>query len=82
MTIINQEFVDKLQARPYKRVFFDENDRHFGVRVYPSGSKSYVIRYKIRYAHHLKAIGSCNAMTVERARDLAKSQLLLALEGL
>ena len=82
MAVITQDFVDNLKTKEFKQVYFDDDERHFGVRIYPTGRKSYVIRYKIGYANHLKTIASCSAMDAERAREYARSVLILAKTGL
>ncbi len=47
----------------------------FGVRVYPSGKKSYIVRYTHKNRKRLHTIGQTSKITLNEARDLAVKHL-------
>lgn len=53
----------------------------FGVRVYPTGKKSFVLFYRVKGRQHLKVLGQFGALTVEQARDRAAKDLTVVLDG-
>jgi integrase len=54
-------------------VIWDNELRGFGLRVMPSGEKSYVLKYSLRGRQRWFTIESANAITPDQARDLAES---------
>jgi integrase len=54
----------------------------FGVRIYPSGRKSFVLSYRLRGRKSLMVLGSCNKMTLEQARKKAQRELSKVLDGI
>jgi integrase len=53
----------------------------FGVRVKPSGSKSYIIQYRRGAVSKRMTIGSCALFRLEQARERARRFLLAAKDG-
>ncbi len=50
----------------------------FGVRVYPSGHKAYVLSYRVKGRKRLEVLGSCQVLTLDQAREKAKKDLVKA----
>ncbi|MDA1349876.1 MAG: Arm DNA-binding domain-containing protein [Chloroflexi bacterium] len=52
---------------------------NFGVRVYPSGKKSYVLQYRVpgrRLKVRLRVIGQAGVLTLQQARTAAQKHLV------
>lgn len=87
---LTQSFIAKLtynkQQTPSgswpKYIVWDSTINRFGVRVTPSGNKSYVIEYRINGSRRLKAIGSIQTLTLTQARDRARRELVMVLDGI
>jgi integrase len=47
----------------------------FGVRVYPSGRKAFILSYRVHGRKRLLTLGMYGALTLEQARDLARIRL-------
>jgi integrase len=62
-------------------VWWDEELTGFGVRIYPSGKKSFVIFYRHNRVMKLKTIGKHGLLTLVQARDRAKQDLVGLLDG-
>lgn len=62
-------------------IWWDEELTRFGVRVYPSGKKSFVIRYRHNRALKLMTVGKHGLLTLVQARDRAKRDLSMLLDG-
>ena len=56
-------------------VRWDSEVTGFGVRLYPSGKKSYILSYRIDGRKKLIVLGSANTITVDEARNMAKVNL-------
>lgn len=63
-------------------LYWDTELRGFGVRVFPSGRKTFVVKFRTQSGRQrwLK-IGAYGPLTAERARDLAKIELAKVVEG-
>jgi integrase len=71
---LTKRVVDALQADPEGRdvAYFDAEIRGFGVRVKPSGAKSYVLKYRNKFGQQRKFhIARVGDLTPEQARDQA-----------
>ncbi len=71
---LTKRVIDALQADPGGRdvTYFDAEIRGFGVRVKPSGAKSYVLKYRNRFGQQRKFhIARVGDITPEQARDKA-----------
>ena len=62
-------------------IWWDEELTRFGVRIYPSGKKSFVIFYRHNRAMKLKTIGKHGLLTLVQARERAKKDLSMLLDG-
>ena len=65
-------------------IWWDSAVPNFGVRVYPSGKKAYVIEYRINRRKRLKTIGSADdflMLNLNQARDRARKDLAGLLDG-
>jgi integrase len=60
----------------------DDTVPGFGVRVTPAGAKSFVLRYRTRSgASRRMVIGSTKVMTLDQARDRARTALVMVRDG-
>ncbi len=53
----------------------------FGLRLYPSGKKSFAVAYRVKGRKRIMILGSYGALTLNQARDRAKRVLADALDG-
>lgn len=53
----------------------------FGVRVYPSGRKAFILRYRVRGRKRLLTLGTYGPITLEQARALAKQRIGEVVQG-
>jgi integrase len=53
----------------------------FGVRIYPSGKKSFVLSYRSDGRKHIMTVGRYGVMTLEQARDDAREKLVSVNKG-
>lgn len=72
--------IDRLQydpAGPVQQVLYDERLPGFGVRVYPSGRKVFILRYRLGGRNpRLLTIGQYGPYTLDKAREEAQRALL------
>lgn len=62
--------------------YWDTELRGFGVRVFPSGRKTFMVKYRtLSGRQRWLKIGAYGPLTAERARDLAKIELAKVVEG-
>ncbi|MDX1400328.1 MAG: site-specific integrase [Kiloniellales bacterium] len=54
----------------------------FGVRIYPTGQKSFVLSYRIQGRKRLLVIGRYGRLTLDQARDRARRHLASIIDGL
>lgn len=58
-----------------KDIRWDEEISGFGLRVYPSGKKSFILSYRHHSTKRLFTIGQYGKITLDQARDLARKRL-------
>ncbi len=75
MPKLTQRFVDSLRADGGDRIIFDSELRGFGVRVFRSGRKSWLIQYRAQKRTRRYTVGDCALFTPLQARR--KAALLL-----
>ncbi len=75
MPRLTQRFIDSLRADGRDRIVFDETVPGFGVRVFRSGRKSYLIQYRSQKRTRRYTLGNCNVLTPLQARKKAQSLL-------
>jgi integrase len=82
---MNMRLTEKSVARitPGDRDVFEWDDAMpgFGVRVKPSGAKSYIIQYRRGAVSKRMTIGSCALFRLEQARERARRLLSAAKDG-
>ena len=71
MAAISQRVVEALEAGETDRFVWDDKLDGFGVRVYPSGRKKFLIQWKREGRTRRLVLGSHPLMKAERARRLA-----------
>lgn len=82
MTKLTKTMVDKLHAGDRDVWAWDDEVPGFGVRVQPSGRKTYVVRYRnVRAQQRKQTIARCCDMPPDRARDLARKVFSAVAEG-
>ena len=72
---LSQRQVDSLKPTERDRIVFDETLPGFGVRVFRSGRKSYVIQYRCQKRTRRYTLGNCAVLTPLQARKKAASLL-------
>ena len=75
MPKLTKRGVEKLEVLDADYIVFDSEVNGFGVRVLPSGRKSYLVQYRSGGRTRRIAIGQHGAVTVEGARKRAKELL-------
>ncbi|MGB5830962.1 MAG: site-specific integrase [Thiohalocapsa sp.] len=56
-------------------MLWDDDPPGFGVRVFPSGKRSFVLSYRVNNRKRLLTIGAYGALTLEQARKAARAEL-------
>ena len=72
---ISKSAVDKLKAKAAPYTFWDIEVKGFGVRVMPTGSKTYVVYYRQGAKQRLLKLDRHGVLTAEQARKDAKNHL-------
>lgn len=80
--------VDRIKALRYpaqqdrrRTVLWDNELPGFGVRVYPTGRKVYVLSYRFRGRKRLMALGPSTVLSLPEARERARRKLVEAIDG-
>jgi len=83
MAKITKRTVDALKPKKAQDVFaWDCELRGFGVRLKPSGVKTFLIQYRnVEGRTRRLVLGQCGALTAEIARDMARKKLTAVAEG-
>src|ERR1700744_4407418 len=82
MAKLTKRIVDALQPTAKDQVVFDDEVSCFGIRVKPSGVKSWLIQYRNAHGQSRRlTLGSCAVLTPDQARDKAKKMLAAVLDG-
>jgi integrase len=83
MPKLTKKIVDALQHEPDRDVFaWDAEVRGFGVRLKPSGTRTFLIQYRNAERRSRRfVIGQYGILTVELARDLARKKLASVIDG-
>jgi hypothetical protein len=74
MPRITKRFVDSLGPGPKEFEHWDDQLPGFGIRIKPSGVKTYVIRYRTPSGQRRLKLGRHGKLTPEQARNLAKAR--------
>lgn len=81
---LTKRFIDSLVYQgpePKRHVVWDTELSGFGIRVYPSGKKAFVLSYRFENRKRLVTIGSFGAYTVDQARSKAQKHVVNLDEG-
>jgi len=83
MPRLTKKAVDALSCQgDAPEVTWDDDIAGFGIRVFPSGTKKFVLKYRTRGGRQRwMGLGAFGPLTVERARELAKIELAKVIEG-
>lgn len=60
---------------------WDDELPGFGVRIFPSGAKSFVLSYRVAGRKHIMTVSGYGRYTVDEARKLARKHLVMIDEG-
>jgi integrase len=60
---------------PRRDIRWDDEISGFGIRIYPSGKKSFVLSYRNEGVKKLLVIGTYGVITLVQARDIAREKL-------
>ena len=82
MPKITKRLVDQLKPTERDRVVWDDEIKGFGVRVRPSGRKTYIVKYRLRGRTVKATIGPHGSVTPAAARTRAAEQITAARTGL
>src|SRR5438105_4348578 len=83
-TILTKQKIDNMTYGGGWDVRWDAELTGLGLRVYPSGKKSFVVSYRTKGAarrKHLMVLGPYGVLTLKQARDMAKGVLAGVIQG-
>lgn len=74
---LTKKLIDGMKFNPEKAqdIRWDGGLPGFGVRVYPSGAKVFVLSYRHEGRKHIVTLGRFGVLTVDQARDMARAKL-------
>ncbi|MCR9148488.1 MAG: integrase arm-type DNA-binding domain-containing protein, partial [Rhodobacteraceae bacterium] len=72
---LTKRFVEALEIRDRDYLVWDGGMRGFGVRIYPSGKRTYLVQYRTGRRTRRVTIGQHGVLTAEEARKLARQFL-------
>src|SRR4051812_34252055 len=83
---ITKRLVDSLESADKDRFVWDEDLGGFGIRIWPSGRKAYVVQYRVpgmgrRGSARRISLGEHGSLTPDEARKLAKRELAKVAQG-
>lgn len=81
MAKLTKRFVEAVEPQSKGHVVWDDEFPGFGLRVYPSGKRSYIVQYRSRGRSRRYTIGLHGLWTPETARREAKALLGRAAHG-
>ncbi|MFH1738225.1 MAG: tyrosine-type recombinase/integrase [bacterium] len=73
--------IDKAKPQDKPFILWDDEVSGFGVKVYESGKKSFVIDYRLHGRQRRMVVGRYGRTTLDEARKLAKQKLTDVLKG-
>lgn len=62
-------------------ILWDDDVPGFGLRVYPSGEKTFVVLYRIGRRQRFLTVGKHGVLSLQQARDKAKKLLVQVMDG-
>ena len=82
MPRFTKKFIDGLKPKSLEVFVWDSEIRGLGVRLKPSGTKTFFIQYRNKSNRTRRlVIGQFGILTVELARDLARERLVEVIKG-
>jgi integrase len=72
---LTKRIVDDLAIAATDYMVWDDDIAGFGIRIFPSGRKSYLVQYRARGRTRRRAIGQHGVLTADEARKVAKTLL-------
>ncbi|MCK8462838.1 site-specific integrase [Aliiroseovarius sp. S1339] len=72
MPKLTKRLVESLSPEPKERILWDDELAGFGVRIYPTGRRVYVVQYRLHGRTRRKNLGQHGVLTAEEARKDAK----------
>ncbi len=82
MTKLTKRQIDAFSYKGGWDVRWDEEVPGFGLRLYPSGKKAFVLSYRIKQRKHLLVLGRYGAdLTLEQAKERARKERVKIREG-
>lgn len=80
---LTKKFIDaQIYNGKAKHIIWDGEVKGFGVRIYPTGKKSFVLDYRDNNRKNLMVIGSYSILTLDHARKDAKAKLADLVKGI
>jgi len=74
---LTKKFIDsQTHNGKAKHIVWDDEIPGFGVRIYPTGKKSFVLDYRDNNRKNLMVIGSYSVLTLDQARKDARAKLV------
>jgi len=68
-------------AKNNRDIRWDDDLPGFGLRIYPSGRKAFVLKYRFKNRQKLHTLGTYGILTLDQARKLARTYLVDVLQG-
>jgi integrase len=81
MPKLTKRRVEAAQAGPREAFLWDEELRGFGIRVFPSGRRSYLVQYRFGGRTRRVTLGAHGTLTCEEARAEARQALAAVARG-
>ncbi len=79
---LTERGVEALAAGDVDRIVWDSELRGFGVRVFPSGTRKFIVQYRNRGGQQRRMVlGSFPIQSTDKARKLARKTLVEVLDG-
>ncbi len=75
MSKLTKRYVEALKAKDQDYMVWDAEISGFGIRVYASGRKSYLVQYRSGGRTRRRSIGQHGVLTAEEARNEARKLL-------
>jgi len=80
---LTKKIIDALQYNgTAQHIVWCDDPACFGVRIYPSGKKSYVVTFRHNNIKSIMVLGNCQTMTLDKARKDAKKHLNDVVHGI